>query len=136
MNEIREQNVGTHGSCVRPARSKWTGGHTIGADARAVRPYMRHAHKENKAKEYLPYKLEIMNREQKERLHYIAPRCTVIPMQNDNLLQAVSGQHQHIGQGGTFGSAKRGSDEEWEEASPSPSEGGENILPSYNVWEE
>ena len=101
-----------------------------------MRPYMRHAHKESKAKEYLPYKLEIMNREQKERLHYIAPRCTVIPMQNDNLLQAVSGQHQHIGQGGSFGNAKRGSDEEWEEASPNPSEGGENTLPSYNVWEE
>ena len=92
--------------------------------------------KENKAKEYLPYKLEIMNKEQKERLHYIAPRCTVIPMQEDNLLQAVSGQHQHIGQGGTFGNAKRGSDEEWEETSPNPSEGGENTLPSYNVWEE
>ena len=43
MNEIREQNVGTHGSCVRPPRSKWTSGHTIGADARAVRPYMQTA---------------------------------------------------------------------------------------------
>ena len=136
MSEITRRNVGTHGSCVRSPRSKWTSGHTIGADARTVRPYMRHAHKENKAKEYLPYKLEIMNREQKERLHYIVPRCTVIPMQEDNLLQAVSGQHQHIGQGGTFGNAKRGSDEEWEEASPNPSEGGENTLPSYNAWEE
>ena len=97
---------------------------------------MRHAHKESKAKEYLPYKLEIMNKEQKERLHYIVPRCTVIPMQNDNLLQAVSGQHEHIGQGGSFGNAKRGSDEEWEEASPNPSEGGENTLPSYNAWGE
>ena len=101
-----------------------------------MRPYMRHAHKESKVKEYLPYKLEIMNKEQKERLHYIAPRCTVIPTEEDNLLQAVSGQHKHIGQGGTFGSAKRGSDEEWEETSPNPSEGGENTLPSYNVWEE
>ena len=92
---------------------------------------MRHAHKESKAKEYLPYKLEIMNREQKERLHYIAPRCTVIPIEEDNLLQAVSGQHEHIGQGGTFGSAKRGSDEEWEEASPNPSEGGEPELAGH-----
>ena len=83
-----------------------------------MRPYMRHAHKESKAKEYLPYKLEIMNREQKERLHYIVPRCTVVPMQEYCLLQAVSGQHKHIGQGGTIGNAKRGSDEEWEEASP------------------
>ena len=103
---------------------------------------MRHAHKESKAKEYLPYKLEIMNREQKERLHYIVPRCTVIPMQNDNLLQAVSGQHEHIGQGGSFGNAKRGSDEEWEEASsesltpnPSPKREGSDY-PSYNVWGE
>ena len=104
---------------------------------------MRHARNETrKAIQYSPYKLEIMNREQKERLHYIAPRCTVIPMQNDNLLQAVSGQHEHIGQGGTFGNAKRGSDEEWEEASPesltpNPSPKGEGSdYPSYNAWEE
>ena len=83
-----------------------------------------------------------MNREQKERLHYIAPRCTVIPTEEDNLLQAASGQHEHIGQGGTFGNAKRGSDEEWEEASsesltPNPSPRGEGSdYPSYNVWEE
>ena len=83
-----------------------------------------------------------MNKEQKERQHYIAPRCTVIPMQEDNLLQAVSGQHQHIGQGGTFGNAKRGSDEEWEETSPesltpNPSPKGEGSdYPSYNAWEE
>ena len=107
-----------------------------------MRPYMCHAHKESKAKEYLPYKLEIMNREQKERLPYIVPRCTVIPVQNDNLLQAVSGQHEHIGQGGSFGNAKRGSDEEWEEASPesltpNPSPKGEGSdYPSYNAWEE
>ena len=56
-------------------------------------------------------------------------------MQEDCLLQAVSGQHQHIGQGGTFGSAKQWG-EEWEETSPNPSEGGEDTLPSYNVWEE
>ena len=67
---------------------------------------------------------------------YTMPKIKVYPMQNDNLLQAVSGQHEHIGQGGSFGNAKRGSDEEWEEASPSPSEGGENSLPSYNAWEE
>ena len=95
-----------------------------------------------KTKEYLPYKLEIMNREQKERLHYIVPRCTVVPMQEYCLLQAVSGQHKHIGQGGTIGNAKRGSDEEWEEASPesltpNPSPKGEGSdYPSYNAWEE
>ena len=96
---------------------------------------------ESKAKEYLPYKLEIMNREQKERQHYIVPRCTVIPMQNDNLLQAVSGQHEHIGQGGTFGNAKRYSDEEWENEeeglTPSPSpKREESGYPSYHAWEE
>ena len=51
MNEIREQVdvhsnktqhvVGTHGSCVHSPRSKWTSGYAIGADARAVRPYMQ-----------------------------------------------------------------------------------------------
>ena len=64
------------------------------------------------------------------------PEIKVYPMPEDNLLQQVSGQHEHIGQGGTFGNAKRYSGEEWEEASPNPSEGGENTLPSYNVWEE
>ena len=72
--------------------------------------------------------------ERKKRA-YTTPKIKVYPMQNDNLLQAVSGQHEHIGQGGSFGNAKRYSGEEWE-ASPNPSEGGENTLPSYNVWEE
>ena len=56
---------------------------------------------------------------------YTTPEIRIYPMQEDYLLQAVSGQHKHIGQGGTFGNAKRGSDEEWEEASPNPSKGGE-----------
>ena len=66
---------------------------------------------------------------------YITPEFKVYPMENDSLLQAVSGQHKHIGQGGTFGSAKQWGDE-WEETSSTPSEGGENTLPNYNVWEE
>ena len=73
-------------------------------------------------------------KENNKQQAYTTPEIKGYPMQEDTLLQAVSGQHQHIGQGGTFGSAKRGSDEEWEEASPS--EGGENTLPSYDVWEE
>jgi len=77
---------------------------------------------------------KIDNMESNKRA-YTTPRIKIYPMQNDNLLQAVSGQHQHIGQGGTFGSAKQYSDEEWE-ASPNPSEGGENALPSYNTWGE
>jgi len=77
-----------------------------------------------------------MKKEALKKRAYTKPEIKVYPIQEDCLLQAVSGQHQHIGQGGTFGNAKRGSDEEWEEAPPNPSEGGENSLPSYNVWEE
>ena len=80
-----------------------------------------------------------MNKEQKERLHYIAPRCTVIPIEEDNLLQAASGNAGTIGYGGSGGDAKRNTGvEEWEEeeASPSPSKGGEISYPSYNVWGE
>ena len=47
---------------------------------------MRHAHKESKVKEYLPYKLEIMNREQKERLLYVTPRCTVVPVEEEGFI--------------------------------------------------
>ena len=77
-----------------------------------------------------------MDNKKRKKRAYTTPEIKVYPMPEDNLLQRVSGQHEHIGQGGTFGNAKRGSDEEWEEASPNPSEGGENTLPSYNVWEE
>ena len=74
---------------------------------------------------------------------YTTPEMMVYPMQEDNLLQAVSGQHEHIGQGGSFGNAKRGSDEEWEEEvssesltpNPSPKREGSDY-PSYNVWGE
>ena len=96
-----------------------------------------HATKQGK-QIYSPYKLEIM-KEQKERRHYIAPRCTVVPVEEDHLLQAASGNAGKIGYGGDGGDAKRNTGvEEWEEegASPNPSEGGENTLPSYNVWEE
>ena len=41
------------------------------------------------------------------RSAYTTPEFKVYPMENDSLLQAVSGQHQHIGQGGTFGSGVR-----------------------------
>ena len=76
-------------------------------------------------------------KEQKERRHYIVPRCTVVPVEEDHLLQAASGNAGKIGYGGDGGDAKKWGDE-WEEegASPNPSEGGENTLPSYNVWEE
>ena len=79
-----------------------------------------------------------MNREQKERLHYIAPRCTVVPVEEDNLLQAASGNAGKIGYGGDGGDAKRNTGvEEWEEeASPTPSQGGESGYPTYNAWGE
>ena len=77
-----------------------------------------------------------MKKMESKKRAYTTPEIVVYPMENDSLLQAVSGQHEHIGQGGTFGNAKRGCDEEWEETSPNPSEEGENTLPSYNVWEE
>ena len=85
-----------------------------------------------------------MKKMERKKRAYTTPEIKVYPMENDSLLQAVSGQHQHIGQGGTFGSAKRGSDEEWEweEASPesltpnpSPKREGSDY-PSYNAWEE
>ena len=38
----------------------------------------------------------------------------IVKMQMEQLLQAVSGQHKHIGQGGTYGDAKR-NNMEWDE---------------------
>ena len=70
-------------------------------------------------------------KEQKERRHYIVPRCTVVPVEEDHLLQAASGNAGKIGYGGDGGDAKRNTGvEEWEEegASPNPSEGGEPKL--------
>ena len=81
------------------------------------------------------------NMERRKRV-YITPEFKIYPIENDCLLQAVSGQHEHIGQGGTFGNAKQYSDEEWEETSPesltpNPSPKGEGSdYPSYNAWEE
>ena len=77
-----------------------------------------------------------MDNKKRKKRAYTKPEIKVYPMPEDNLLQRVSGQHEHIGQGGTFGNAKQYSDEEWEETSSNPSEGGENTLPNYNVWEE
>lgn len=76
-----------------------------------------------------------MNREQKERLHYIAPRCTVIPMEKNYLLHAMSGQHEHVEQGGTLGNAKRRI-EEWEDEEEEISYPLSREGSSYSVWEE
>ena len=76
------------------------------------------------------------NMERKKRA-YITPEIKVYPMENDYLLQAASGNAGSIGYGGGGGDAKRNTGvEEWEEdASPSPSKGGESNYPSYNAWE-
>jgi transposase len=38
---------------------------------------------------------------------YIKPESKIVKMQIEYLLQAVSGQHKHIGQSGQIGDAKR-----------------------------
>ncbi|MFC2494466.1 MAG: hypothetical protein ACFNTC_09405 [Prevotella sp.] len=38
---------------------------------------------------------------------YIKPESKIFGMQTEYLLQAASGQHKHIGQGGQIGDAKR-----------------------------
>ena len=76
-----------------------------------------------------------MKKMERKKRAYTTPKIKVYPMQNDNLLQAVSGQHEHVGQGGTFGNAKRYSDEEWEDEeeglTPNPSKGVE--LQAYGL---
>jgi transposase len=50
----------------------------------------------------------------KRKRVYLKPESKVIQVSVEHLLQAVSGQHKHIGQGGTYGDAKR-SNVEWGE---------------------
>lgn len=82
-----------------------------------------------------------MKKMERKKRAYTTPKIKVYPMQSDNLLQAVSGQHEHIGQGGTFGNAKRYSGEEWEDEeeglTPNPSSKREGSgYPSNHAWEE
>ena len=51
---------------------------------------------------------------EKRKRAYLKPEAKVIRVTVEYLLQAVSGQHKHIGQGGTYGDAKR-SNVEWGE---------------------
>ena len=96
-NEKTQEYVGTHGSCVHSIRliskqvdkltSRQLARHWSGRTGRAsLHAPCTQQDKESKTKEYLSYKLEIMNREQKERLHYIAPRCTVVPVEEEGFL--------------------------------------------------
>lgn len=50
----------------------------------------------------------------KQMRAYKKPEIKVLNLEIEYLLQAVSGQHKHIGQGGTYGDAKR-SNIEWDE---------------------
>ena len=79
-----------------------------------------------------------MKKMESKKRAYTKPEIKVYPMENDNLLQAASGNAGTIGYGGSGGDAKKWWGEEWEdeEASPSPSQGGEPGYPSYNVWGE
>ena len=51
---------------------------------------------------------------EKRKRAYLKPESKVIQVSVEHLLQAVSGQHKHMGQGGTYGDAKR-SNVEWGE---------------------
>ena len=51
---------------------------------------------------------------EKRKRAYLKPEAKVIQVSVERLLQAVSGQHKHSGQGGTYGDAKR-SNVEWDE---------------------
>lgn len=56
-----------------------------------------------------------MIKEKFKKQAYIKPTCEMFTIEIENLLQSVSGQHQNIGQGGSYGDAKRGWFEEEEE---------------------
>ena len=49
----------------------------------------------------------------KQMRAYKKPEIKVLNLEIEYLLQAVSGQHKHIGQGGTYGDAKH-SNIEWD----------------------
>ena len=53
----------------------------------------------------------------KQMRAYKKPEIKVLNLEIEYLLQAVSGQHKHIGQGGTYGDAKRNNMEwgEWDD---------------------
>ena len=68
---------------------------------------------------------------------YTTPTIKVYPMQEDNLLQAASGNAGTIGYGGSGGDAKKWGDEwEEEEAHPQPLTREGSDHPSYDAWKE
>ena len=76
------------------------------------------------------------NMERKKRA-YITPTIKVYPIQEDNLLQAASGNAGTIGYGGGGGDAKQWGDEwEDEEAHPQPLLREGSSYPSHDAWDE
>ena len=76
------------------------------------------------------------NMERKKRA-YTTPTIKVYPMQEDNLLQAASGNAGTIGYGGGGGNAKKWRDEwEEEEAHTQPLSREGSSYPSHDAWEE
>ena len=68
---------------------------------------------------------------------YTTPMIKVYPMQEDNLLQAASGNAGTIGYGGGGGDAKKWGDEwEEEEAHPHPLTREGSSYPSHDAWDE
>ena len=62
---------------------------------------------------------------QTKKRAYAKPESKIVSMQMEHLLQAVSGQHKHIGQGGTYGDAKRNNTgwDAWEDEDESENSG-------------
>ena len=76
------------------------------------------------------------NKESKKRA-YIMPTIKINLMQEDNLLQAASGNAGTIGYGGGGGDAKKWGDEwEEEETHPQPLTREGSSYPSHDAWEE
>ena len=74
--------------------------------------------------------------ERKKRA-YIMPTIKINLMQEDNLLQAASGNAGTIGYGGGGGNAKKWEGEwEEEEAQPQPLTREGSSYPSHDAWEE
>ena len=68
---------------------------------------------------------------------YTTPMIKVYPMQEDNLLQAASGNAGTIGYGGGGGNAKKWEGEwEEEETHPQPLTREGSSYPSHDAWEE
>jgi transposase len=76
------------------------------------------------------------NMERKKRA-YTTPTIKVYPIQEDNLLQAASGNAGTIGYGGGGGNAKKWEGEwEEEETHPQPLTREGSSYPSHDAWEE